>query len=165
MKLFFCVSRLWLQVCVLRGSSLDWFLPRPDTRFTSFSRVQVCRNNTSTELPWLQRMTSLSNCNPPNALIKRWGKSAVFPLVRASSLGPAYFRQDLGVFFQLPEVEWHVTQVYKMMMFLFLYLAVNFILLINKPTSSSHVHQGRVISILLGWIWIHLAWDSTVFPQ
>lgn len=47
------------------------------------------------------------------------------------------------LFFQTPEVEWHVTQVYKMRMYLFLHLAVNFILLINKPTfSNQSVSRG-----------------------
>lgn len=81
-------------------------------------------------------MSSLSNWDLPHAFNKKVGKDSGFTSGAILILLCSYFRHDLSVFFQSPEVEWHVTQVYKMMMYLFLELAVNFILLVNKPTFS-----------------------------
>lgn len=37
-------------------------------------------------VPGSREMTSLSNCNLPDALIRRWEKSVVLPLVSSSAL-------------------------------------------------------------------------------
>lgn len=92
---------------------------------------------TTPMLSFVQAVTSPANGSLPNAFNKKVGRSVASSPLSSWLPGRSFFRQNLCVcFFQSPAVEWHVAHIYKRMMFLFLKLAVNFLLLWNKPTLS-----------------------------
>ena len=135
-----CINSLW------KISSDHCFIPRLDTWFRNSPRGQcVCVGITNPQcFPGSREMSSLSDCNLPNALIKS-GKSLWFyPWCDPWPFTVLILGMTSVFFSRSPEEEWHVTPVYTMTVYLFLYLAVNFILLINKPTFSNHgASRGR----------------------
>lgn len=101
-------------------------------------RVSIFRMRTPPVLFLIQAVTSPANCKLPNAFNRKVAKPVAAHPLCSWLPTRSYFRPDLcGFFFpQSSGVEWYVAQVYRMMMYLFLELAVNFILLRSKPTFS-----------------------------
>lgn len=105
--------------CVLpRSAYSGWGRPQ----YCSWSRRWLHQPIVSCLMPLIERWQSLwlhIRCAPDSPLVPILGLTFVV----------FFFPQSSGV-------EWYVAQVYRMMMYLFLELAVNFILLRSKPTFS-----------------------------
>lgn len=102
-------------------------------------RVSIFRMRTPPVLFLIQAVTSPANCKLPNAFNRKVAKSVAAHPLCSWLPDRSYFRLDLcGFFFQSSGVEWYVAQVYRMMMYLFLELAVNFVLLRSEPAFSQH---------------------------
>lgn len=105
----FCLSPHWLQRVFVNSlwkiSGSHCFIPRPDTWFRSCPRGQsVCVGIADPQcFPGSREVTSLSNCNLLDALIKRWEKSAVLPLVWSWALCCLILGMTLVFFFPEPK--------------------------------------------------------------
>lgn len=114
------VVTIALTAACFQGSAYsEWERPQ----YCSWSRQWLHQPIVSCLMPLIERWQSLwlhIRCAPDS------------PIVPILGLTFAVF------FFQSSGVEWYVAQVYRMMMYLFLELAVNFVLLRSEPAFSQH---------------------------